>query len=316
MGLFKKKNTSEMQELNTDSYSPKEDSMVYIRYCADNLLKKMDTYMEQEVDITHCVDSVQKRSEKSLEELSTIEKTIAEISENYNVFTQSAGQINESMDHSEETINEANNSMDNLTMQIDNSKHQLQGMTQTFGQLESDFEKITELTRSITGISSRTNLLALNASIEAARAGEAGRGFAVVAEQIRELSSSTAELVQGIVESIKTLYGSLENLQQDIGKTADLIHNNIEYANNVKADLNQVKECTYQVKGESDRIVNEINGMRTEIDEAVKDVTYTRTAIGNIQEEINDLNRKSELKSVSLCEVLDMLHQMSNIANE
>lgn len=316
MKLFKKQQMNEIVENNTNTYAPKEDSMAHIQYCTKHLLSKMDTYMEQEVDVTYCVDSVQNRSEKSLEELKSIEDTITGISNNYSEFTRSANSIHESMDHSEETINQANNSMDSLTVQIDNSKQQLQGMTQTFEQLEADFAKITELTQSITGISSRTNLLALNASIEAARAGEAGRGFAVVAEQIRELSSSTAELVHGIEDSIKTLYGSLESLQGEIGKTADLIQNNIEYANDVKDNLNHVKECTYQVKEASNHIVTEIAGMQAEIDGAVQGVTSTRTAIGYIEDEINKLNKKSEIKSVSICEVLDVLHQMNNIANE
>lgn len=315
MGLFKKKQPEEVVE-ETNVYFPKEDNMVHIQYCTEALLKKMDAYMEQEVDVTYCVDAVQSRSEKSLEELNSIEDTIANISNNYSVFTESAEYIHASMDRSEETINQVDNSMSNLTEQIGNSKQQLEGMTQTFGQLESDFKKITELTQSITGISSRTNLLALNASIEAARAGDAGRGFAVVAEQIRELSASTAELVHGIEESIKTLYGSLEELQGEIGKTTDLIQNNVKYANEVKDDLNEVKECTSQVKDASDEIVREINGMRTEIDGAVQGVSSTRAAIASIESEINNLNKKSELKSVSICEVLDMLHQMNNIANE
>lgn len=315
MGLFKK-TPANTEPIVFEQPSPQTDGMVYVKYCAKDLLKKMDTYLEQEVDVTYCVDTVDDRSKISLNELNSIGDTITSIDTNYTEFTQYAGRIREVMDNSETTINEANNSMNHLTEQIDNSKQQLQDMTQTFGQLEENFQTITGLTQSITGISSRTNLLALNASIEAARAGEAGKGFAVVAEQIRELSASTASLVHGIEESIKTLYDSLENLQSEIGKTSDLIQNNMEYASNVKENFNQVKECTYQVKEVSDHIVNEIHTTKDEINGAVQGVNSTRQAIQNIQSEIQNLNKKSELKSVSLCEVVDILHQLNNIANE
>lgn len=66
-------------------------------------------------------------------------------------------------------------------------------------------QKIREATELITSIASQTNLLSLNASIEAARAGEAGRGFAVVATEIQQLaeqSSSSANIINGIIEEL------------------------------------------------------------------------------------------------------------------
>ncbi|MBO6108543.1 MAG: hypothetical protein J6P16_03955 [Eubacterium sp.] len=60
--------------------------------------------------------------------------------------------------------------------------------------------QILELTDAIIGISSQTQLLALNASIEAARAGEAGKGFAVVAQEISNLSIETEDTAKKISE--------------------------------------------------------------------------------------------------------------------
>ncbi len=66
-------------------------------------------------------------------------------------------------------------------------------------------EKIDSAVDIISTITTKTNLLSLNASIEAARAGEAGRGFAVVATEIQKMAGNTKDAtvqIQQMVEDV------------------------------------------------------------------------------------------------------------------
>lgn len=82
-------------------------------------------------------------------------------------------------------------------------------------------DQIGNIVGTINGIAIQTQLLSLNAAIEAAHAGRAGRGFAVVAEEVRTLSSRSADAAQEIGGLIETTKERIDELAESLTKLAD-----------------------------------------------------------------------------------------------
>lgn len=76
-------------------------------------------------------------------------------------------------------------------------------------------EEIKSMVQDLTKVSSKQNILALNASIEAARAGEAGRGFNIVAGEMGKLSSTAAGKYAAIISKAEEIDVSLKKINRE-----------------------------------------------------------------------------------------------------
>lgn len=86
--------------------------------------------------------------------------------------------------------------------------------------------RIGEVVTTIGKVAKQTNLLALNATIEASRAGDAGAGFAVVAQEVKLLSTQTAQAtldidsqigkVQGVVGEMRRVVATMNSVIKDV----------------------------------------------------------------------------------------------------
>ncbi|WP_238383254.1 methyl-accepting chemotaxis protein, partial [Rubripirellula obstinata] len=108
---------------------------------------------------------------------------------------------------------------------------------QALGQHAREVESILQ---TIGNLSSRTDLLALNASIESVRAGEHGRGFALVAEEVRALSEQSAQAVSDITARLELI--QLETAQSltmttgeqtQLGQVFDRVTRSLEVLENI-----------------------------------------------------------------------------------
>ena len=189
--------------------------------------------------------------------------------------------MNQVVELIEASVEHANISTEELTEVVETTNKMAElsaEVEKVLGEFKAEFANVKEETSTIEGITSKTNLLALNASIEAARAGEAGKGFAVVANEIRELSSGTKTSSARIMSALSHLEDTSEKMLQAIAQTIELIQINIEKVSNVDKSVTDIANDATEL-GVNIKIV----------DSAVKEVENSNKILTDNMQQVCDL---------------------------
>lgn len=125
-------------------------------------------------------------------------------------------------------------------------------------------ENIMGMADIISGISSQTNLLSLNAAIEAARAGEMGKGFAVVADEVRTLAEQSSDAVVQIQNTIKEVKDAFADLKVSSSEILDFI------SKDVKNELGKLAETGNDYYNSAEFITDMSNSTNAMLKEVLK----------------------------------------------
>ncbi|MBM7685687.1 methyl-accepting chemotaxis protein [Defluviitalea raffinosedens] len=137
-------------------------------------------------------------------------------------------------------------------------------------------EQIHELSNTILDITTKTNLLSLNAAIEAARAGESGKGFAVVADEIRKLaeeSKTSVSRIQEVTHQVLTIVNTLSSSSMEI---MDFIDQKVL---NDYEDLVQTSERYNDLSKVINDIVTEFSSTSEELLASIHNMVHAITQI-------------------------------------
>lgn len=225
--LFLRINEQNLAIVNRQKEEQKEilDTVVI---SAEQLYQSMERIHQESVlvgeRVTASKESVADITEGTIETAESIQKQM-EMTENIQALIDKVMDISDSVKRecsaSNENIIQGMTSMQILLDSSNKLKMSNEDVFSSMKLLENRAKSVEEIISIITGITSQTSLLALNASIEAARAGEMGRGFSVVAEEIRAL----AEQTRSATEKIQSI---ITELTLETSKTSDSVHNMIE----------------------------------------------------------------------------------------
>ena len=158
-------------------------------------------------------------------------------------------------------------------------------------------EKINELTATIMAISSKTKLLALNASIEAARAGEAGLGFAVVADEVGALAVQSARAVNDISNMVSGVVSAVDQMSECLKEMTSFLEENVlsdyEEFGKVSVQYHDDAATFGESMGNIRSSINQLNEALNAIASAMRGIDTTvgasSTGIYTIAEKTSDM---------------------------
>ncbi len=208
-----------LYRFNHDAMSTLEEEKQVGEYMLKDVLQIAGMVQEGTTEVGKLVDELEQSTEvvhNSVLGISKSAQLTAENIQEQTIMTQSIQEaITETSNYTQNIVGIAEQSShavsDNLNLMLE-LKEQSGSIAKTnsvvmdsMNTLQGRTKEVQEIAKLIFDISSKTNLLALNASIESARAGEAGKGFAVVADQIRELAEQTRKSMEEITVIVDEL---------------------------------------------------------------------------------------------------------------
>ena len=229
-----------MKQINNPVVMRLNETMSII---GDNSLMK-DTF-EQVESQTMSIKHMQNASLNLEDSIDNISSAMGNIRDNTHNIIEVSQNVTNDMNDSITAVNQSSKRIEVINNRVQNFKGKI--------------GKIEEIVDLVKKVANQSNLLALNASIEAARAGEAGKGCAVVADQVRLLSSNTAESAEDIVKYVTELKENIDELALAMDETTvSLAEGNSKVEKSI-VSMQQMNNQMISIREGVDSVFNDID---------------------------------------------------------
>ena len=238
------------------------------------------------------------------------------IQQKVELVSSAADRINESMQQTLQVLESAGKDMEVLVSQVEHSVEKGDSVAGQLETLDKYIEEMHSIVELISGITSQTSLLALNASIEAARAGEAGRGFSVVATEISGMATQTKEATVHITELIENISNAISEVVSVVREMIGAINEEKQSTENTANNFSDIQSNTLDIQGNMEQLNSNIEELKT----ANEQIVHSIETISAISEEVsahaNETMSAQEDNSDVLNKITDRMQQLIELTKQ
>lgn len=271
----------------------------------EELERSVVTTKDSMQDVSYGANETAESMQEQLMQTEAIVKQVSKTKEASDTIAEDMRQTSQAIEVGKEDISR-------LLALVDKSDKISITVADKMKELTENMERMNSIVEMINSITNQTSLLSLNASIEAARAGEAGRGFTVVAGEISGLAGQTrtatidiTKLIEGITDSIKDVFASINELvesnkqqnhaAEEVAESFDKIES---YTNNIAevsvaledvvSELDRTNKVIIEGIGNVSAVTEEVSARATETFSVSENNAETVEEIANVIVELNN----------------------------
>ena len=164
-------------------------------------------------------------------------------------------------------------------------------------------QEINEAISAITDLTTRMNLVALNAAIEATRAGEHGQGFALIAQEIRTLAVHSAEAARKVASHIRSIQRETTAISQSVEQNTMEAIRQTELVTQTGVALDAISIVTEQMAGL-------VQGICSAADNQAQGSQLVVSAVEHISQTTTEITQHMKRMQQSLSHLVDLTNSL------
>lgn len=256
-----------------------EESAKQVTQSSDRLKITSSESRQAIEQISVAIEEVAGGTDVQVESATLASKQVSDISTEMNQAGQFIHSVESSINSALKIADSGNQLVNNTVEQISLVEKTVENTAEMLESLQLKSKDIDQILNLISEISTRTNLLSLNAAIEAARAGEHGKGFAVVAQEVRKLSDQSEQAVKEIKEITDKIREETDEVALSMNEGLKILKDGIVMVNQTEESFGDIVK-------------------------AVRNSTHETNDVSSIVDDVsiktkNMVNRMEEISSIS-----------------
>lgn len=279
----------------------------FLKESADQSAESAETVAVTMEQISKGTVEQTKQAEKTSLQINTLAREI-------DLIVSEAKEVEKITGSTREASYQSKNAVDLLVERTKETDRIIKEFEKNVRELNESIRAIRSITDTITKITEKTHLLAVNAAIEAARAGETGRGFGVVASEIGKLGQQSREAAQGIDDILKGIH---ERILESVHTSEEASQVATEQNAAVVA-TREAFDAVISAMDETIRIITRMSQTIKKIDDCKAEATTSIMNVNAISqetaassEEISAVAEEQKAGSEQVKGMADTLHKMA-----